>query len=138
MLSGLSTNYPMIGLSLTNKFAISDLSIAGTTINVRSQCSFALTACDQAQGTGVTCYVLNNGGSHVITVDTWPGGLVWGFPGASGDPVQGNNAKPQANLAEFTIGSNGQDSYDLSNVVIRVILNFKSLAGSHLKNFPQD
>lgn len=91
--------------------------VQGTTINVRSQCSSALTACDQAQGTDVTCYVLNNGDSNLLDVGTvWQGGLIWGFPGNSGDPVQGNNAKPQANLAEFTIGLNGQDSYDLSNV----------------------
>jgi len=92
-------------------------SVRGTTINVRSQCSSVLTACDQAQGTAVECYVLQNGGSHLLDVGTvWTGGLIWGHPGDNPDTTVGNNAKPQANLAEFTIGSNGQDSYDLSNV----------------------
>lgn len=91
-------------------------SVQGTTINVRSKCSSALTACNQAQGTGVACFVLNNGGSNLLDVGaTWTGGLIWGFPGDSGDPGQGNLAKPQANLAEFTIGGD-QDFYDLSNV----------------------
>jgi len=92
-------------------------SVQGTTINVRSQCSSALTACSQAQGTGVACFVLNNGGSNTLDVGAvWTGGLIWGYPGDSNDPVIGNNAKPQANLAEFTIGSGDQDFYDLSNV----------------------
>jgi len=93
-------------------------SVQGTTINVRSQCSFVLTACDQSQNTAIECYVLNNGDSHLINVGTaWTGGLVWGFPENNPDTTVGNNAKPEADLAEFTIGaSNGQDSYDLSNV----------------------
>jgi len=67
----------------------------------------------------VNCYVLNaNSGFQQINVGgNWPAGVVWGFPGSSGSPATGNNAKPQANLAEFTVGGpNGQDSYDISNV----------------------
>ncbi|KAG0586748.1 hypothetical protein KC19_2G114000 [Ceratodon purpureus] len=91
--------------------------VCATKINVRNQCSFAVTACDQGQGSGVTCYALQNGGQQQKDVGaSWPGGLFWGFPSGSGDAGQGNAAKPQANLAEFTIGSNGQDYYDLSNV----------------------
>jgi hypothetical protein len=48
----------------------------------------------------------------------WPGGLIWGYLGGSANPTDGNKAKPQADLAEFTIGAGGQDSYDISNVVI--------------------
>ena len=91
---------------------------AATKINVRNQCAFVVSACDQGGGSGVTCYALQNGGQRQKDVGaSWPGGLIWGFPSGSGDSNQGNNAKPQANLAEFTIGSNGQDYYDLSNVV---------------------
>jgi hypothetical protein len=44
--------------------------------------------------------------------------VIWGYPGSSADPGDGNNAKPQADLAEFTInGFSNQDSYDISNVV---------------------
>jgi hypothetical protein len=47
----------------------------------------------------------------------WPGGVIWGYPGGSANPTVGNKAKPQADLAEFTIGAVGEDYYDLSNVV---------------------
>jgi hypothetical protein len=43
--------------------------------------------------------------------------VIWGYPGSSADPVDGNNAKPQADLAEFTTNVNNQDSYDISTVV---------------------
>jgi hypothetical protein len=43
-------------------------------------------------------------------------GLIWGYPGGSANPNDGNRAKPQADLAEFTIGARGQDSYDISAV----------------------
>jgi len=47
----------------------------------------------------------------------WPGGVVRGYPEGSANPTVGNMAKPQADLAEFTIGAVGEDYYDLSNVV---------------------
>ncbi len=47
----------------------------------------------------------------------WPGGVVWGYPRGSANPTGGNMAKPQADLAEFTIGAVGEDYYDLSNVI---------------------
>jgi hypothetical protein len=67
----------------------------------------------------VNCYVLNGrGGRQQINVGgNWPAGVIWGFPGNSGNPGVANNAKPQANLAELTIGASGQDYYDISNVV---------------------
>jgi len=43
--------------------------------------------------------------------------VIWGYPGGGANPTQGNNAKPQADLAELTIGAGGQDYYDISNVV---------------------
>jgi hypothetical protein len=95
-----------------------DLHVCSHLNNVRNKCPFPVTACDQAQGSGVTCYALQNGGQRGRNVGTtWTGGLVWGFPSGSGDPNQGNAAKPQANLAEITINAGGQDFYDLSNVV---------------------
>lgn len=112
-MANLPSNTPLAAMLLM-LLALAN-SAHATTINVRSQCSYALTACDQAAGTGVTCYALQNGGSHLLDVGSvWEGGLIWGYPGT--DTSQGNLAKPQANLAEFTIGLNGQDFYDLSNV----------------------
>lgn len=97
--------------------AISASVCTAATINIVNRCSSPVTACDQAQGTGVTCYALQGGASQSVNVGaTWVGGLIWGFPGASGNPGLGNTAKPQVNLAEFTIGTNGQDSYDMSLV----------------------
>jgi hypothetical protein len=48
----------------------------------------------------------------------WPSGVIWGYPGGSANPTDGTNAKPQADVAEFTIVPGGQDSYDISAVVI--------------------
>ncbi|KAG0623197.1 hypothetical protein M758_3G155700 [Ceratodon purpureus] len=91
--------------------------VYATKINVRNQCPFVVSACDEAKGSSVTCYALQGGGSRQKDVGaSWVAGLIWGFPSDSGDSGQGVAAKPQANLAEFTIGANGMDSYDLSNV----------------------
>lgn len=110
----MGTDFAYLGLTKLQLL----LQIAATEINIRNQCSFVVSACDQAKGTGVTCSALPNGGSKLLDVGSvWVGGLIWGFPSDSADPNQGNLAKPQANVAEFTIGQNGQDSYDLSNVV---------------------
>lgn len=101
----------MMTLKLTFTFAAALITSA-------IQCPFPVTACDQAQGSGVTCYALQNGGQRGRNVGTtWTGGLVRGLLSGSGDPDQGNAAKPQANLAEITINASGQDLYDLSNVV---------------------
>lgn len=114
-MANLSARIRLPALVLT-LLAISS-SVQGATINVSSQCSFDLVACYQAQGTGVTCFALQNGGANPVDVGAvWVGGVIWGLPGDNIDPTNGNLAKPQANLAEFTIGTNGQDSYDLSNV----------------------
>jgi len=68
----------------------------------------------------VNCYALapHNGFQAIDVGPNWPGGLIWGYLGGSANPTDGNKAKPQADLAEFTIGAGGQDSYDISNVVI--------------------
>lgn len=89
-------------------------------IDIINQCGQTITACATCCGGGqVNCYVLNGrGGRQQIDVGgNWPAGVIWGFPGNSGNPGIANNAKPQANLAEMTIGANGQDYYDISNVV---------------------
>jgi hypothetical protein len=88
-------------------------------IDIINQCGQTITACATCCGGGkVNCYVLNGrGGRQQIDVGgNWPAGVIWGFPGNSGNPGIANNAKPQANLAELTIGANGQDYYDISNV----------------------
>jgi hypothetical protein len=94
---------------------------AGTTITILNQCTEELTACRTDQvDKSVQCYVLGaSGGSQSINVGTtWTGGLFWAFPAINGiSSATGLAAKPQANLAEFTIVAGGQDSYDLSNVV---------------------
>ncbi|KAJ7561150.1 hypothetical protein O6H91_03G018600 [Diphasiastrum complanatum] len=93
--------------------------VDASTINIKNQCSKPITACSASQTASTACYVLGAGsGSQLIDVgSSWPGGIVWGFPGSSGNPGDGNNAKPQANLAEFTInGFSSQDSYDISVV----------------------
>jgi len=94
--------------------------VQGTTITILNQCTEELTACRTDQvDTSVQCYVLGaSGGTQSIDVGTtWTGGLFWAFPASNGvDSATGLKAKPQANLAEFTIVAGGQDSYDLSNV----------------------
>lgn len=94
-------------------------SVNGAKIDIINQCGQTITACATCcGGSQVNCYVLQGrGGRQQINVGgNWPAGLVWGFPGNSGSSSTGNNAKPQANLAEFTIGAGGQDFYDISNV----------------------
>ncbi|CAK9222336.1 unnamed protein product [Sphagnum troendelagicum] len=90
---------------------------ADTQINIVNQCSQTISACQTDQSGQITSYALGSGANQLIDVGTsWPGGLIWGYPGGSADPTDCNTAKPQADLAEFTIGANNQDSYDLSNV----------------------
>ena len=92
---------------------------AGATINIVNDCSGTTTACAQQGSNPIDCFVLNGGGgSQLIDVGTsWPAGAIWGFPG-SGNDTTGTDARPQADLAEFTIGgSGGEDFYDISNVV---------------------
>ncbi|CAM6024089.1 unnamed protein product [Sphagnum balticum] len=94
-------------------------SIDATQITIFNECAHNISVCQTCCGGGtVTCYALENGnGRHTIDVGaTWPGGVIWGYPGNKADPVDGNKAKPQADLAEFTIGSGNLDFYDISNV----------------------
>ncbi|CAK9216038.1 unnamed protein product [Sphagnum troendelagicum] len=89
-------------------------------INITNQCPEVISAYQSNQSGIATCYALAAGtGSQLIDVGTtWLGGLIWGYPGSSASPIDGNNAKPQADLAEITInGFSNTDSYDLSNVV---------------------
>uniref|UniRef100_A0A7I4ECR3 Thaumatin-like protein n=1 Tax=Physcomitrium patens TaxID=3218 RepID=A0A7I4ECR3_PHYPA len=46
----------------------------------------------------------------------WESAIISGFRGNNANVQQGIQAKPQANLAEFTLGLNNMDKYDLSNV----------------------
>ena len=78
------------------------------------------TICVTNRDAPVTCYVLNAGGA-IKTIDVpakWEAGVIWGFNGNSGSVSLGIAAKPQANLAEITVGAaDGNDYYDISNVV---------------------
>lgn len=94
-------------------------SIDATQITIFNECAHNISVCQTCCGGGtVTCYALEHGnGRHSIDVGaSWPGGVIWGYPGNKADPVDGNEAKPQADLAEFTIGSGNLDFYDISNV----------------------
>ncbi|XP_024400323.1 pathogenesis-related protein R minor form [Physcomitrium patens] len=94
-------------------------SVNGARIDIINQCGQTITACATCcGGAQVNCYALGGrGGRQQINVGgNWPAGVIWGFPGGSANPNEGNNAKPQANLAEFTIGAGGMDYYDISNV----------------------
>jgi hypothetical protein len=92
--------------------------VDATQINIINQCSQTISACQTDSGGQITPYALGSGASQLIDVGTsWPGGVIWGYPGGSADPTDCNNAKPQADLAEFTInGSSNQDFYDISTV----------------------
>lgn len=94
---------------------------AGTMIDIVNKCPQDLTACQTDQSGTTTCYVVSaSTGTQTIDVGTvWLGGVIWAFPASKGtDSATGVLAKPQADLAEFTINANdsGQDSYDLSVV----------------------
>jgi hypothetical protein len=85
-------------------------------INIINQCSQTISGCQSDQTGQVSSYLLGSGASQLIDVGTnWPGGVIWGYPGSSADPTDCNNAKPQADVAEFTINSD-QDFYDISIV----------------------
>ncbi|KAG0566703.1 hypothetical protein KC19_7G082400 [Ceratodon purpureus] len=94
-------------------------SVDAATIDIVNNCGDVITACAQSGSDTADCYVLNGGGGtqQIDVGSNWPAGAIWGFPGNSGDPATGVQARAQADLAEFTIGgSGGQDFYDISNV----------------------
>jgi hypothetical protein len=91
--------------------------VDATQINIINQCPQPISGCKSDQTGQVTSYPLGSGASQLIDVGTnWPGGVIWGYPGSSADSTDCINAKPQADLAEFTINVSNQDSYDISNV----------------------
>lgn len=92
--------------------------VNAATINIVNSCGDTITACAQSGSAAANCYVLNGGGGtqQIDVGSSWPAGAIWGTPG-SVDPATGVQARPQADLAEFTIGgSGGEDFYDISNV----------------------
>lgn len=94
---------------------------AATTINIVNSCTEALNVCKTDSTGALACFdnLSASGGSHSLDVgSTWTGGVIWAYPAKEGSgTTTGNNAKPQANLAEFTINASGEDYYDISNVV---------------------
>lgn len=94
-------------------------SVNGARIDIINQCGDTITALATCCGGAlVNSYVLGGrGGRQQIDVSgNWPAGVIWAFPG-SGNSATGNAAKPQANLAEFTVGAaDRNDYYDISNV----------------------
>jgi hypothetical protein len=95
-------------------------SLHATTINIVNSCSENLNACKTDSTGALACFdnLSASGGSYSLDVgSTWTGGVIWAYPSSEGSgTTTGNNAKPQANLAEFTINSGGEDYYDISNV----------------------
>ncbi|CAK9235781.1 unnamed protein product [Sphagnum troendelagicum] len=92
--------------------------VDATQINIVNQCSQTISGCQNNQTGQITSYALGSGASQLIDVGTsWLGGVIWGYPGGSADPTDCNKAKPQADIAEFTInGFSNQDAYDISIV----------------------
>ncbi|CAM6047960.1 unnamed protein product [Sphagnum compactum] len=93
--------------------------VDATQINIINQCSQTISACQSDSGGQITSYALGSGASQLIDVGTtWTGGVIWGYPGGSADATDCNNAKPQADLAEFNTNSgfNNLDFYDISVV----------------------
>jgi hypothetical protein len=91
--------------------------VDATQINIVNKCPETISACQTDSGGQITAYALDSGASQPFDVGTtWPGGIVWGYPGGSADSADCNTAKPQADLAEFTIGSGNEDFYDISTV----------------------
>lgn len=96
---------------------------AGCVVKIRNRCPFSVTACSQTQQQDIVQYDLRAGASQTVDLGAtciWTAAVVYasvtgkcavtGIPNAATD-------RNLANLAEFTIGSNGLDFYDLSNVV---------------------
>ncbi len=92
-------------------------------INITNQCANATSACTTLTSDGSTnCYALDaTSESKVINVTSRLNGLILGYSGGSADPTDGNNAKPQADLAEFTIGLNDWDYHYISNAVVSLV-----------------
>jgi hypothetical protein len=67
----------------------------------------------------VNCYALapDKGFQVIDVVSNCTSCVIWGYPGGSANPTDGNNAKLQANLAEFTICAGGENYYGISIVV---------------------
>jgi hypothetical protein len=116
MTTGWKTTMLLIAVLAASLLAMNSVNAA--TINIVNNCGGTITAVAQGGSNPANVYVLNGGGgSQLLDVGpTWSAGAIWGFPG-SGDAATGVQARPQADLAEFTIGgSNGEDTYDISNV----------------------
>ncbi|KAL2641337.1 hypothetical protein R1flu_008924 [Riccia fluitans] len=103
-------------------FLIYGGSVNGCVVNVNNNCPYEVTACSQTQSDNIAQVNLAAGGSAAIDLGgacSWPAAVVYasvtGQCAVSGTPNAATD-RNLANLAEFTIGANGQDTYDLSNV----------------------
>jgi hypothetical protein len=129
LMFGTSTSVTVL-LQLAAVVLLALSSVNGAKIDIINKCIQPKTVCVTDYQTRLQppdCFVLNGGGAtRTITrgslTEKWEAGLIWAFNGNSGSPTLGNQAKPQANLAEITIGGftagdgSKQDSYDISNV----------------------
>ncbi|XP_024385423.1 uncharacterized protein [Physcomitrium patens] len=112
--------------------AMTTSSLAAT-ITVRNQCSIWISACQESYEKPATCFALRpKTGSRKLNVGTvWKSGVIWGFRSSNANVQQGILAKPQANLAELTLGLSKVDSYDLSNKLSRILQS----AGNRITKF---
>ncbi len=92
-------------------------------INIKNQCANATSACTTLTSDGSTnSYALDaTSESKVINVTSGFNGLIWGYPGGGADPTDGNNAKPQADLAGFTIRLKDWNYHYISNAVVSLV-----------------
>nr|XP_024380054.1 uncharacterized protein LOC112284469 [Physcomitrium patens] len=88
-------------------------------ITVRNQCPIWISVCQESLRRPATCFALSprTGARSMNVGRVWESAIISGFRGNNANVQQGIQAKPQANLAEFTLGLNNMDKYDLSNVV---------------------
>ncbi|OAE29327.1 hypothetical protein AXG93_3102s1540 [Marchantia polymorpha subsp. ruderalis] len=111
-----------LSLGLFLLYSISTGIATGCVVKIRNRCPFSVTACSQTQQQDIVQYDLRAGASQTVDLGAtciWTAAVVYasvtgkcavtGIPNAATD-------RNLANLAEFTIGSNGLDFYDLSNV----------------------
>nr|PNR48526.1 hypothetical protein PHYPA_013003 [Physcomitrium patens] len=111
--------------------AMTTSSLAAT-ITVRNQCSIWISACQESYEKPATCFALRpKTGSRKLNVGTvWKSGVIWGFRSSNANVQQGILAKPQANLAELTLGLS-KNAYNLPLMIHPTFTNGGVRQGLH-------
>ncbi|KAL3677706.1 hypothetical protein R1sor_020662 [Riccia sorocarpa] len=118
----MANSVSVLALAIATIFLTYGGSVNGCVVNIQNNCPFQVTGCSQTQTQDIAQYNLAAGGSAAVDLGgacSWPAAVVYasvtGQCAVSGQPAAATD-RNLANLAEFTIGANGQDTYDLSNV----------------------